>query len=98
MGNHGPDKPRVDTKERGATGAVQEEEQNLPRWTEQGKERRDGTFAPAEAAGGVGTAEAWLIITTTAHKCLSRVRHFIETHSFSPLDLQWTLLSSPCYR
>lgn len=29
MGHHGPDKPRVDAKERRATGAVQEVEQNL---------------------------------------------------------------------
>lgn len=30
MGSHGPDKPRVDAKDRGAPGAVQQAEQSLP--------------------------------------------------------------------
>lgn len=30
MGHHGPEEPRVDAKERRATGAVREVEQNLP--------------------------------------------------------------------
>lgn len=61
MGHHGPDKPRVDAKERRVTGAVQEVEQNLSLMgPEQGKERGGRTFALAEAAGGVGTVVAWL--------------------------------------
>lgn len=53
MGSHGPDKPRVDAKDRGAPGAVQEAEQSLPPdGPEQGRDRGDRKFALAEAAAG----------------------------------------------